>query len=49
MKRITNTQYLKKGYMTNFGKVVLIHDSKSFKTEDGFSWHLDENEIFILK
>lgn len=46
MKRITNTQYLKKGTKTNVGKVVAIHDSKSFQAEDGFSYHLDETEVF---
>lgn len=48
MKRITNTQYLKVGSMTNVGRVTRIHDSKGFQTADGFSHHLDEDFVTLV-
>ena len=41
-KRITNTQYLKVGNLTNVGIVKAIHDNKSFLSSDGFSYHVDQ-------
>lgn len=49
MNRITNTQYLKKGSKTNVGLVVAIHDNKSFKADDGFTYHLEETEVYNVK
>lgn len=48
-KTITNTQYLKKGSITNVGRVVEIHNNQSFKTDDGFSHHLKEEKIIRKK
>lgn len=46
--KITNTQYLKVGDKTNVGEVWKIHDNKNFMAMDGFSYNLDEVEIFKL-
>jgi len=47
--KITHTQYLKKGSMTNLGKVVLIHDGASFKSDDGFSYDVREWDVYLIK
>lgn len=47
-KRITNTQYLRKGYVTNVGVVKVIHDNKNFTTTEGWYYNLDETETFII-
>lgn len=42
---ITNTQYLKVGDYTNFGKVTKIHDNQSFETDNQFSWSTSQGII----
>lgn len=48
MKRITNTQYLRKGDKTNVGVVKEIHDNKNFTTTEGWYYNLNETEVFKL-
>lgn len=45
-KRITNTQYLKVGTVTNVGIVSQIYDNKNFKTLDGWSHNLDLTAVY---
>ncbi len=49
MKRITSTQYLKKGDKTNVGIVKQLHEYKAFTTTDGFYYNLDETEIYKVQ
>ena len=45
-KRITNTQYLKVGTVTNVGTISQIYDNKNFKTTDGWSHNLDLAAVY---
>ncbi len=47
--KITNTQYLKKGDYTNFGKVTNIWDNKTFQTDDQFTWNVLLREVIKYK
>lgn len=49
MKRITSTQYLKKGDLTNVGVIKLLHPYKGITTIEGWFYNLDETEIYKLK
>ena len=45
MKEITNTQYLKIGDHTNYGKVTKIHDNNSVETDGQFTWNVSQGII----
>lgn len=46
--KIINTQHLKKGTITNFGVVAKVFDNAQFQTEDGFTWHVKNNDVYKL-
>lgn len=47
--KITNTQYLKKGDHTNYGKVTNIWDNKTFQTDGQFTWNVSLREVIKYK